>query len=493
MSSLEEIRNVRIKKLEALVASGHNPYPIDAKQDATIAEVIFGFSKFSKKKSLFLVGRVMALRPQGALIFLNFTDGTGLFQALLKKETLGDSAFAIFSDTVDIGDFVELLGKLFVTKRNEKTIEVSNWRILAKSLRPLPEKWHGLQDIDERFRRRYLDALMDPTVKERFITRSKIITEMRKFLDKAGYLEVETPALQPLYGGATALPFATHHKALDLELYLRISDELYLKRMLIAGFPKVYEIARDFRNEGIDMTHNPEFTMVEFYEAFATATSQRAFVEKMMKALTKSVYGKMSFDYNGAIIDFSKKFAVVSYYDLIRRYVLISNPETISLPELKVKALQVGIDATPGDTKQKILDSIYKKMCRPKLIQPTFIVDYPVEYLPLAKRKDDNKDFVDAFQFVAGGIELAKAFSELNDPIDQASRFEAEEKNKKDGEADAQRKDDDFIEAMEYGMPPSGGVGIGIDRLVMFLTNTKNIKEVIFFPTMRPKSAKADS
>jgi lysyl-tRNA synthetase class 2 len=487
MASLEEIRQIHLQKLADLKKAGFDPYPIESNQDFTLAEIIKNFTKLSKKKSISIVGRVMALRPQGALTFLNINDGTEGFQALIKKDEVGEEIFKTFSDTVDIGDFLELSGSLFITKRKEKTLAISDWKMLSKSLRPLPEKWHGLQDVEERFRRRYLDVLMSKDVKDRFILRSRLISEMRAFLDDAGYMEVETPALQPLYGGASAEPFVTHHNALDINLYLRISDELYLKRMLVAGFPKVYEISKDFRNEGIDATHNPEFTMLEFYEAYSDAPKQMAQTEKMFKTLTKKLFKKQTVMFNENEIDFGKKFAVMPYFELLKRNALINNPDSISIQELTIKAHQLGVAVDERDSFWKVMDNIYKKVCRPKLIQPTFIIDYPAEYLPLAKRQKKNPKLVDAFQLVAGGIELVKAFSELNDPIDQKERFMAQEKNKEAGEKDAQTFDEDFIEAMEYGMPPAGGVGIGIDRLMMLLSDQKNIKEVIFFPTMRPR------
>jgi lysyl-tRNA synthetase class 2 len=488
MSSIEEIRTSRLNKLEILKNSGVDPYPANSLRELSIGEAIENFEQLSLGKELkWLSGRVMSIRGQGAINFITLNDGTGVFQALLKKDVLGEDKLKFWSEVVDIGDFVEVQGTFFKTQRGERTIEAKDWRMLSKSLLPLPEKWHGLQDVEERFRKRYLDALMSDEVKERFIIRSKIITALRTIFDNEGYLEVETPALQPLYGGATAEPFVTHHNALDIEMYLRISDELYLKRMLVAGFPKIYEIARDFRNEGIDMTHNPEFTMVEFYESYSDADKQMAFVEHIFKTLVKNIKGEDQVIYQGGSIDFSKKFEVVSYFDLFKKYASISDAQNIKENELKTIAEKNGVQVGAGDSKAKLLDGIYKKLCRPMLIQPTFIIDYPVEYLPLAKRKVDNPDFVGAFQLVIAGVELVKAFSELNDPIDQRSRFAEQEKNKKEGEADAQRMDEDFIEAMEYGMPPAGGVGIGIDRLVMFLTDTQNIKEVIFFPTMRPK------
>ncbi len=489
MASLEEIRNTRLEKLERLKKVGMNPYPISTEKDFDLKDLIADFEKVAaKEKPVSLVGRVVSLRPQGGLIFFHFDDGTGKFQGLLKKaEGADDASFDLFFNAVDIGDFIEVKGKLFVTKRQEKTVQVESWKMLSKSLLPLPEKWHGLQDVEERFRKRYLDTLMSAEVRERFIKRTKIVSEIRRFLDSDGFLEVETPVFQPLYGGASAAPFTTHHNALDSEFYLRISDELYLKRLLIGGFPKVYEIGRDFRNEGIDTTHNPEFTMIEWYEAFSDAPSEMKRVEKLLKSLVKKLFDGASFVYDGVTLDLSKKFAVISYFELLQRYALIPHPEKITRDEIALEASKLGVKVAPSDTLEKIMDSIYKKMCRPKLIQPTFIIDYPAAYLPLAKYSAKDAKFVDAFQLVMGGIEIVKAFSELNDPIDQRERLTKQEETKKGGDAEAQSLDTDFIEAMEHGMPPAGGVGIGIDRLTMLLTDTKNIREVILFPTLRPR------
>ena len=489
MASLEEIRNERIKKLNALKSKGINPYPVSTAIGLSLGEAVLQFNAIvKKKKSIVLGGRIKAIRGQGAIIFFDLNDGTGSIQGLIKKGELSDELQTLFVDTVDIGDFIEIKGKLFVTKRKEKTLLVSDWKMLAKSLRSLPDKWHGLQDVEERFRKRYLDTLMSSEIKERFMVRSKIITTLRGILDEHGYLEVETPILQPHAGGATAEPFATHHNALNTDLYLRIAPELYLKELLVGGFPKVYEIGRNFRNEGIDGTHNPEFTMLEFYESFSDATKQRSFVEKIVKQIVKFITKKSSLAYDGATVDFSKKFNIVSYFDLLKRYALILNPESIGREELRIKANQFGVHVDDKDSSEKIMDNIYKKLCRPKLVQPTCVTDYPEHYLPLAKRKEGTvSGLVDAFQLVAGGIELVKAFSELNDPIDQAERFKMQEENRKAGDREAQTSDPSFLEAMEYGMPPSGGVGIGIDRLAMLLTDTKNIREVILFPTLRPK------
>jgi len=488
MASLEEIRNERIKKLNNLKDSNITPYPIVSARDFSVADIIDSFSKLSKrKKPIHVVGRVMALRGQGALIFFDINDGTGLLQGLLKKDEIKEEARNLFVDNVDIGDFIQIKGSLFVTKRKEKTLLVKDWKILSKSLRSLPDKWHGLQDVEERFRKRYLDTLMSSEIKERFVLRSKIITEFRKILDSEDFLEVETPILQPMAGGAIAEPFITHHNALDIDLYLRIAPELYLKKLLVGGFPKVYEIGRNFRNEGIDVTHNPEFTMLEFYESYSNATKQMAFIEVMFKALVKKVLGKTSILYNEEKISFSKKFTVVTFSDLLKRYALMADPENVNMDELKLKAKQLGVDFTDTDGLEKIMDNIYKKVCRPKLIQPTFIIDYPAAFSPFAKRKEENPKLIDRFQLVVGGIEMVNAFSELNDPLDQHERYLEQDKKKKSGDPEVSPSDEDYLEAMEYGMPPAGGVGVGIDRVVMLFTDTKNIKEVILFPTMKPR------
>ncbi len=488
MASLEEIRSERIKKLNDLKEKGINPYPISSVRDFSLGGVVEDFSKLLKrKKPIHLVGRVMALRGQGALVFFDLDDGTGTLQALFKKDDAKEDVRKLFADTVDIGDFVEVKGTLFITKRKEKTLLVKDWKMLAKSLRSLPDKWHGLQDVEERFRRRYLDILMSSEVKQRFVLRSKIITEIRRILDNEGFLEVETPMLQPMAGGAIAEPFTTHHNALDIDLFLRIAPELYLKKLLVGGFSKVYEVNRNFRNEGIDVTHNPEFTMLEFYESYSDAKKQMVFVEGMLKTLVKKIFGKATIFYGGEKILFSKKFAIVSFLDLLKRYALIANPESVTLSELRLKAKQLGVLVADTDGIEKIMDNIYKKTCRPKLIQPTFIVDYPAAFSPFAKRKEGNEELIDRFQLVVSGIEMVNAFSELNDPIDQRERYLEQDKKKKGGDAEVSPSDEDYLEAMEYGMPPAGGVGIGVDRLAMLFTDTKNIKEVILFPTMKPK------
>ena len=489
MASIEEIREARLSKLAALKEKGINPYPATANQETTCLEAVSNFETISNSaKPTNMVGRVLSVRSQGKIIFINFDDGTGTFQALLKSgEPLPVEQFELFNNAFDIGDFVELRGTFFLTKSEQKTLLVEYVRMLSKSLRPLPEKWHGLTDTEERFRKRYLDLISSSEVKARFILRSRLITEIRLILDEAEFLEVETPALQPIYGGASAEPFVTHHNALDTNLYLRISDELYLKRLLAGGFPKVYEIARDFRNEGIDHTHNPEFTMLEFYEAYSNAERQRDFVESMIKRVVSKLFNSSDVVYGENTISFKEDFEVITYFDVLKKHAKIENPSSVTIEDLKAKAEELNIPVAPSDSYYKILDNIYKRACRPKLVQPTFIIDYPENYLPLAKKKEGEEGIVEAFQLVIGGTELVKAFSELNDPIDQRARFEAQDKIKDEGDKEAQPFDEDFIEAMEHGMPPAGGVGIGIDRLTMLLTNTDNIKEVILFPTLRPK------
>ncbi|MDP3661621.1 MAG: lysine--tRNA ligase [bacterium] len=486
MSSFDELRAVRVKKLELLRSRGISAYPISARPDCALADARKKFAALAKKKSVTLAGRVMGMRAQGALIFFDLRDGTGSFQGLLKKDDAPD-AFTLWNEVVDIGDFVEVSGTLFKTKSGEETIAVASWRMLVKALRPLPEKWAGLTDTEEQFRKRYLDTLMNEKSRARFVLRSRMVTEIRNFYNARGYLEVETPRLQAVAGGATAEPFMTRYNALDMDFYLTIAQELYLKQLLVGGYTRVYEIGRKFRNEGVDVTHNPEFTMLESQEAFADAKSQRDFVEELIKYVVNKLFGKLQISYNGNEIDFEKPFAVVTFYDLIRQYAFIPSPEKATVEELTLSAKRFGVEVGNIRTREKLLDGIYKKSARPKLIQPTFIIDYPVEMNPFAKRKEDDPTLIDRFQLIAGTLEFVNAFSELNDPIDQAERYAEQDKKKRAGEGEISPSDKIYLEAMEYGMPPNGGIGIGIDRLAMLLTDSHNIRDVIFFPTLRPK------
>lgn len=494
--SLEEIRDIRIQKLGKISQTQQEVFPAKVSRDFSLSEVVDKFSKLSRRrKPLMLCGRIFGFRSHGGVIFCDFKDGsilkkerkTASLQAYLKKDILTDEKFSFFEENVDVGDFVEFQGSLFKTKRGEKSIKVSSFRVIAKSLRPLPEKWHGLSDTEERFRKRYLDLLMNGDVNATFVLRSKIISEVRNFLNGKDFLEVETPMLQPMAGGAMAEPFKTHHHALDIDLFLRIAPELYLKRLLIGGFEKVYEIGRNFRNEGIDQTHNPEFTMLEFYQAYKDAAFARSLVEDLFKTVVKKIFNKQIISYEGNQISFSSKFSVVSFADILKRHALISNAEEASREDFKLKAQQFGIEVAVSDSAEKIADNIFKKICRPKIIQPTFVIDIPLGISPLAKKKEGDNKLADRFQLVISGLELANGFSELNDPIDQSERFLKQQELRKAGDKEMPEMDNLFVEAMEYGMPPAAGVGIGIDRLVMLLTGTHSIKEVLLFPTMRPK------
>ncbi|MFH1979407.1 MAG: lysine--tRNA ligase [Patescibacteria group bacterium] len=493
---LEDIRQARLKKLGKIEEMAGNAFPSESIKDFSLSDVVADFSKISRKRRpINLVGRVFGVRGHGGIVFCDFKDGSSdkkngdlsVLQAYIKKDIVGDEQFSFFEESVDVGDFIEFNGSLFKTKKGERSIKVTSFRFLSKGLMPLPEKWHGLSDVEERFRKRYLDLLMNDEVRTVFVNRSKLVAEIRNFLNKKDFLEVETPILQPIASGALAEPFRTRHNALGIDLFLRIAPELYLKRLLVAGFEKVYEIGRNFRNEGIDMTHNPEFTMLEFYQAYKDSEYARDLVEDLFKTLAKKVSGKKLIEYDGKEISFSKKFDVVSFYDVIKRHALINNPEETLREDFALKAQQFGIEVSDADTKEKIADNIFKKLCRSKIIQPTFVVDYPVELFHLAKKKKDNLKLADCFQLYIGGLELVKGYSEINSPIEQKNRFEEQQKLRKAGDKEAPEFDKDFIEALEYGMPPAAGVGIGIERLAMFFTDTQNIKEVILFPTMRPK------
>lgn len=486
--ALEEIRSERIKKLSELENRGIEGYPAGVSRTHEIAAILKKFPAFMKgRKANTIVGRVMARRGHGGATFADIRDGSGQIQVLFKKDVL-ELEYDRLSETGDIGDFIEVTGKAFKTKKGEPTLEVHKWRILAKSLRPLPEKWHGLQDVEERFRKRYLDLLVNEGVRERFLIRAKIISTLRALLVSSGFVEVETPLLQPIPGGALAKPFKTHHNALDVDFYLRVAPELYLKRLLVGGFERVYEIGRNFRNEGIDATHNPEFTMLEAYAAYWDENDMMTFVEDSMVDLVKTVVGKKGeVSYDGNSIQFKKPFGRVSFKDMLKKYALIPDYDAETRDGLALRARQLGIDAAPHESKGKIADEIFKKIARPKLIQPVFVINHPLDISPLAKKRAENPAEVRRFQLIAGGMELANAFSELNDPLDQRSRFEEQESMRGSGEEEAHRIDEDYIEAMEYGMPPAAGLGVGIDRLAMLLTNVKNVREVVLFPTLKPK------
>ena len=484
MASDKEIRKIRIKKLKSIENAGLLAYPISTKRTHTNKEALDGFTKLSQKE-IFLVGRIMSLRGHGFLTFANIVDGSSSIQLSFKKDSLGEKGYKFFLDHFDRGDFISVKGELFKTKRGEKTLNVTTYHMLSKSLLPLPEKWAGIKDIDDRFRKRYLDLIFNPEIKDKFILRSNIIKEIRDFFNKEGFLEVETPMLQPIYGGATAKPFKTHLNALDMDMYLRISPELYLKRLIVGGFEKVYEIGRCFRNEGVDRSHNPDFTEMEFYWAYADYKDLMKFTEKLFSKVLNNLFNTSKIDYEDKKIDFKAPYKRIEYSELFKKYTKI-NLEEINIMTLKKEAKKLGIVKLKGG-KAEIADEIFKVAIRPKIEQPTFIIHYPAEAFPLAKALEKDKTKSASFQLVVMGMEIIKAFSELNNPIIQEENLKAQEKIFKEGFSEAQRMDKDFIEALEYGMPPAAGWGMGIERLVMLLTNTKNIREVILFPTLRPK------
>ena len=487
MPTIEELRKIRLKKLKNIEKAGLLAYPEKTKRTHKITEVLKSFGKLTRsKKEVILVGRIRTFREHGGSTFLHFEDGTGKIQAYFKKDRIGERGYKFFLENFDIGDFIEIRGTLFKTKKGEKTILADDFKMLAKSLLPLPEKWQGLKDIEERYRKRCLDLIFNSEVKKRFEIRSKIIKEIRGFLEKEGFLEVETPILQPIYGGAKAKPFKTYLNALNLDLYLRISPELYLKRLLVGGFEKIYEIGRCFRNEGMDKSHNPDFTMLEFYWAFADYKDLMKLTERLFENLVKKIYKKLEITYDGKKINFKTPWSRIEFNQILRKYTKI-NLEDIHQNALAKEAKKLGIKIEKGEGKAEIADKIYKKFCQPKIWQPTFLINHPLGAFPLAKALEKNPQKLANFQLVVAGWELINAFSELNNPIEQRKRFEEQEKLYKKGLKEAQRMDKDFLEALEQGMPPAAGFGLGIDRLTALLTNSHSLREVILFPAMRPK------
>jgi lysyl-tRNA synthetase class 2 len=485
MATIDEIRKTRTKKLKAIESAGFLAYPGQIKRTHTCKDALKNFSKLTlAKKEIFLVGRIMTKRQHGGLTFSHIEDGSGKIQVSFKKDRLGERGYKFFLENFDIGDFIEVRGMLFKTKRGEKTLEVANYKCLAKTLLPLPEKWHGLKDVEERYRKRYLDLIFNPEVKNKFELRSKIIKEIREFLEKEGFLEVETPILQPLYGGAKARPFKTHLNALDIDLYLRIAPELYLKRLLVGGFEKIYEIGKCFRNEGVDRAHNPDFTMLEFYWAYAGYKDLMKLTEKLFSTLLKDLFGSLKIKYGGKEINFKTPWPRVEFTQLLKKYTKI-NLDEIHIEALKKEAKKLGLEPKGG--RAEVADEIYKKICRPEIWKPTFVIHHPLGAFPLAKQLEQNPSKTANFQLVVANFELINAFSELNDPIEQVRRFKEQEKIFKAGFEEAQRMDKDFIEALEYGMPPAAGFGMGIDRLTALLTDSHSLREAILFPTMRPK------
>ena len=479
---LSDLIKERIEKLKKLRKLGIDPYPEKTHRQFSIIQVLDNFSKWSRaKKKIILAGRIWGIRGHGGAIFVDIKDQTEKIQLLFKQDKLGKDKMKFFENFFDLGDFLEIQGILFKTKRGEKTLEVRDFKLLSKSLRPLPKAWYGLEDAEERFRRRYLDLLENEEVKNKFVFRSRIISSIREFLNKKEYLEVETPILQPLYGGAFANPFVTRLEALKMKIYLRIAPELYLKRLIVGGFENIYEIGKCFRNEGMDREHNPEFTMLELYSAYKTREDLMKLIEELFQSLAK----KFKTDIPDAKVFLKKTWEKIDFEKFLEKETGLNFNDSKEKWLKKAKSLGAIVDEM--DSKEKIADGIFKKL-RGKIIEPTFVIDHPLEISPLAKKKADDPDKTARFQLIVFGSEIVNGFSELNDPIDQKQRFKKQAEIKKKGDIEAHPQDIDYIEALEYGMPPTAGLGIGIDRLVTVLTRSSSLKEVILFPFMKPRN-----
>ncbi len=484
---MNDIYKNRVDTYFALKRAGTNPFPISLKRTHSAEGAHQAFKKLSYgEKVVILCGRIMTLREHGGSAFLDIRDGTGKFQLYVKKDAMGEKAYEEFFRHFDIGDIIEARGTLFTTKRGEETLLVSTIRMLAKTFRPLPEKWHGLQDVEERYRKRYLDLLMSEQARRIFLVRSLLLKATRTYLDKAGFMEVETSILQPIPGGASARPFQTHLNALDMDLYLRVAPELDLKKLLVGGFEKVYEIGRSFRNEGIDYAHNPEFTSLEFYWAYTDYKELMKFSEKFLVHLFKALGVYPVLEHEGKTINLKMPWQRIEFTALFQKYLNIDY-ESLNRDALAKKAAELGMHIAKHLEKAQIADLLYKKACRPHLTNPTFVIHHPTELAPLAKQIPDNPKYDARFQLVIGGWEIVNAFSELNDPILQREAFGAQEKLRKGGDLEAQRLDESFLEALEYGLPPAAGFAFGVDRLTALVTNSHSLREVILFPTMRQK------
>ncbi len=480
---LEDLIEERVQKLKKLREEKRDPYPAKVERTNEIADVLKNFDAWqTEEKQVSIVGRVRGMRVQGGVMFVDLRDETGQLQIVVKQDRLAD--FALLRDTLDMGDFLGANGTLMVTKRGERSLEAKTADIITKSLRPIPSEWYGLKDVETRFRERYLDLLLHPELKELFVKKSHFWHEFRSFLMQAEFLEVETPILEPIAGGAEAEPFATHHNALDTDFYLRISHELPLKKLLVGGFEKIFQIGRVFRNEGIDPEHLQDYTHLEFYWAYADYEVLMQMVEKMFKTVIKKVFGKTTLVWRGKKIEWGKKWPRVEYYTVFKKYVEM-DLKTATHEALYRKALQEGLKPELELGKGRLIDMLFKKFVRPTMIQPSFLVNPPVEIEPLAKRIPGTDGKVARFQVMACGTELGKGFSELNDPLDQRERFEEQMRLREKGDKEAQELDEDFLTALEYGMPPAAGFGLS-ERLFAVLVD-KPVREMVFFPLMKPK------
>lgn len=480
---LSGIREQRIEKIKQLKELEVDPYIGKTERTDVIAE-----AREKEGEKVKVVGRVMAIRGHGGLIFMDLRDESGQMQLVIKKDNVSEREWMI-QELVDIGDFVQAGGGVFKTKAGEISVEVKVFGLLSKAVRPLPSSWHGFKDVEERYRQRYVDLILNPEVRKVFDARTRMVRFLRQFMDKKGFMEVETPVLQPIYGGATARPFKTFHNALKSEFYLRIADELYLKRLIVGGYEKVYEIAKDFRNEGIDRQHNPEFTMMEFYWAYANYEDLMKLSEEMLGGAVKEVTGKYKIEYQGKKIDFSPGWERITFRDLVFRDTKIDIDEVKDEKGLREMIKNRGLKVELGGVEgyANVLDELYKEYCRPKMTGPVFLIDHPYEMKPLAKRKSGDPSKVASVALVVAGFEIFNAYNELNDPQDQRERWEEEKKLLEAGFKEAQMLDEDYIRALEYGMPPTAGWGMGIDRFTAIVTNQPNLKDTIIFPTLRPE------
>lgn len=488
---INEQKRIRIEKLKDLQSRGCDPFEITRfEQTAYSCEIKDNFEEY-EGKDVTIAGRVMSKRIMGKAAFCHIQDNQGKMQVYVKRDDVNidpEAEITVYQDFKkwDIGDIVGITGFVFKTQTGEVSVHAKQLTLLSKALLPLPEKFHGLKDTDLRYRQRYVDLITNPEVKDVFIKRSKIITAMRRYLDNNQFLEVETPVLHTIAGGASARPFITHHNTLDIDMYLRIALELYLKRLIIGGIDRVYEIGRTFRNEGMDVRHNPEFTMIELYQAYTDINGMMDLTENLIRYVANEVLGTAVVNYDGVEIDLSKPFERISMVECVKKYAGVDFDAIADTQQAKQIAKEHHVEFEDRHEKGDILALFFDEFCEEHLVQPTFLTDYPVEISPLAKRNPQNKTMTERFELFIVGREHGNAFSELNDPIDQRSRFEAQVRLKELGDDEATDMDTDFLNAMEYGMPPTGGVGIGIDRLVMLLTNQPSIRDVLLFPTMKP-------
>jgi lysyl-tRNA synthetase class 2 len=476
---------VRREKTMKLLSLGVNPYGEKYAVTHHAAEVISRFDAL-EGRMIALSGRLMTIRSHGKASFADLQDESGRIQIYLRQDEVGEESYGIF-ELLDIGDLLGVSGEVFRTRRGEVTVAVRKWSLLAKALRPLPEKWHGLTNVDLRYRQRYLDLIVNPEVRQVFMLRSKITQAIRDYLNNRGFLEVETPMMHTLAGGASARPFTTYHNALDMGLYLRIATELHLKRLIVGGLEKVYELGRIFRNEGISTKHNPEFTSVEIYQSNADYEDMMVLTEELVSAVALSVCGSLRLTCQGQELDLTPPWPRLTMLEAVKKFAGVDFREISTAAEAVPAARQKGLAVKDTASRGEIINEIFEEFVEPHLFQPIFILDYPVEVSPLAKRRSDDPAMTYRFEAFIGGSEIANAFTELTDPIDQRQRFEQQLSRRVAGDEEAHMMDEDFLQALEYGMPPTGGLGIGVDRLVMMLTDSSSIRDVILFPTMRPK------